>query len=232
MIQIKRGSTQKWSGVTLAPGQPGYDKTKNKIKIGDGKKSWSELPYASGLHAEEILDSEESAQSRKNTDSEDLTLITYGDSETLKKGLKEGNIVGQIYLQQIDDPEVDYIVASGKEGIWRYQKWKSGTTRCWCNYNVSGTVMDHPEFFWRSAATDPVDYPKVFTFTEVPTETATVHSASGQEVLLVNSGANTTTTSGTYTIVSLIGEIAESTTYRISIQVEGFCEDKKDGDKN
>jgi hypothetical protein len=91
--------------------------------------------------------------------------------------------------------------------------------------------MDHPEFFWRSATTDSIKYPEILTFTETPTETATVHSSSGQ-VLLVNSSANTTTTSGTYAIVSLIGEIADSTTYRISIQVEGFCEDKKDDDKN
>lgn len=225
MIQVKRGSTEKWSGVTLAPGQPGYDKTKNKIKIGDGNSTWAALPYASGLHAEEIFCAESKAKNRDNDDKFATNIITYGT------GTPNEDTVGQIYLQQIDDPEVDYVVASGKEGIWRYQKWKSGTTRCWCNYTVSGTVMDHPEFFWRSATTDSIKYPEILTFTETPTETATVHSSSGQ-VLLVNSSANTTTTSGTYAIVSLIGEIAESTTYRISIQVEGFCEDKKDGDKN
>ena len=38
MIQIKRGTTKNWRkyNLRLLAGQPGYDKDKQKIKIGDG----------------------------------------------------------------------------------------------------------------------------------------------------------------------------------------------------
>ena len=57
MIQIKRGKTKNWRKLkkVLAVGQPGYDKNKHKLKVGDGETLWKELPYASGLFAEEIL---------------------------------------------------------------------------------------------------------------------------------------------------------------------------------
>jgi hypothetical protein len=56
MIQFKRGSTASWrkNKVKLAAGQPGYDKDKHKLKIGDGESTWAELPYISGLSNEEI----------------------------------------------------------------------------------------------------------------------------------------------------------------------------------
>lgn len=213
MIKFRRGSTQSWRGtsVKLEPGQPGYDKNKHKIKIGDGKKLWSDLPYASGLFAEEILDSESNAKTRKNNDTEDSTLITYGNSDP------DENTVGQIYLQQIDEPEVDYVIDSGTSGVWTYQKWKSGIAKCWGNYSFNTSVQEQLELFYKST-TISINYP--FTFKYVPTEVATVQS-SGEQVLLANSGANTAGTSGNYTIISLAGGI-DSANYRISIQVDGF----------
>lgn len=213
MIQVKRGSTRKWSGVTLASGQPGYDKEKHKIKIGDGDTQWANLPYASGLHAEEILSSEKEAA--KNKDPEDkfaTNIITYGTTEP------DENTVGQIYLQQIDEPEVDYVVESGTNGIWTYQKWKSGIAKCWCNYSFTTTVQEHFELFYRSL---PINTNYPFTFREIPTETVTMQSYSEQPVMLANAAANTKKTTGSYTIISLITALDEAT-YRISIHVEGF----------
>jgi hypothetical protein len=213
MIKFRRGKTASWRGtdIKLAPGQPGYDKDKHKLKVGDGEKLWSDLPYASGLFAEEILDSETNAKMKKNNDPEDLTLITYGIKAPNEK------TVGQIYLQQIDDPEVDYIIESGTIGIWTYQKWKSGIAKCWCNYSFETSVLEQLELFHRST-TISTNYP--FTFKQIPSETATIQSSGGQ-VLLVNSGANTASNSGSYSIVSLAGEL-NTATYYISLQVEGF----------
>jgi hypothetical protein len=215
MIKFRRGSTSSWRGtnIKLEPGQPGYDKSKHKIKVGDGEKLWSDLPYASGLFAEEIVDSESNATARKNKDTEDITLITYGTAAPNK------NTVGQIYLQQIDEPEVDYIIESGTKDEWTYQKWKSGIAKCWRNYSFKTTVQEHLELFCRSTNIGYINYP-VKLFINTPTETATIQSSGGQ-VLLANSGANTKEHSGTYTIISLTGEIADAD-YRISIQVEGF----------
>ena len=215
MIKFRRGSTQRWRNSKtpkLEAGQPGYDKNKNKIKIGDGKKLWEELPYASGLFAEEILDSEKDAKDKLLKDSEDTTLITYGTKAPDK------DTVGQIYLQQITEPEVDYVIESGTKNGWTYQKLKSGIAKCWCNYSFTTTVQEHLELFCRSTSFGGIGYP--FDFIGTPTETAMIQSSSGQ-VLLVNSSANTIKASGTYAIVSLVGEIS-SANYRISIQVEGF----------
>ena len=47
MIQFKRGNTEAWDklSVPLADGQPGYDKTQNKLKVGNGVSQWKDLPY-------------------------------------------------------------------------------------------------------------------------------------------------------------------------------------------
>lgn len=231
MIQFKRGSTSSWRSTktNLAPGQPGYDKDKHKIKIGDGETSWSKLPYATGLFTDEILDSEVNAKTKKAKDEEDLTLITYGEkpptygTETLTE-----NTVGLIYLQQIDEPEVDYVIESGNTDGWTYQKWKSGIAKCWCNYSFETTVLEQLELFYQSATIGSIKYP--FTFEYVPTETATIQSSGGQ-VLLANSSANTKTTSGAYAIISLAGEISDAN-YRISMQVEGFWRNTNGNNKD
>lgn len=213
MIKFRRGSTKNWqtTKTKLESGQPGYDKNKHKIKIGDGEKLWPDLPYATGLFAEEILDSESNARTKKSNDSENLTLITYGTEAPSE------NTVGKIYLQQVNEPEVDYVVESGTSGIWTYQKWKSGIAKCWGNYSFNTSVQEQLELFYRSTTIN-TNYP--FTFKYVPMEIATIQSSSGQ-VLLANSGANTTKTSGNYAIISLAGGI-DSANYRISIQVDGF----------
>lgn len=215
MIQFKRGTTSSWrdSSVKLEPGQPGYDKDKHKIKVGDGKKLWSDLPYASGLSAEEILSSEDDAKTNRDTEDKfTANIITYGTEAPDK------NTVGQIYLQQIDEPEVDYIVESGTNGIWTYQKWKSGIAKCWCSYSFKTTVQEHFELFYRSL---PISTKYPFTFKKIPTETVTIQSFSEQPVILANAAANTTKNTGSYTIISLITALDEAT-YCISIHVEGF----------
>lgn len=213
MIQFKRGTTKSWRGAILAPGQPGYDKDKHKLKVGDGKKLWSDLPYTSGLSAEEILSSEVDANANRDIEDKFATnIITYGTEAPNE------NTIGQIYLQQVDEPEVDYVVESGTNGIWTYQKWKSGIAKCWCNYSFKTTAQEHFELFYRSL---PIGTKYPFTFKEIPTETVTLQSSSEQPVILANAAANTTKNTGSYTIISLITALDEAT-YRISIQVEGF----------
>ena len=44
MIQLKRGKTDSWrkNRTKLSAGQPGYDKEKHKIKVGDGEHTWND----------------------------------------------------------------------------------------------------------------------------------------------------------------------------------------------
>lgn len=219
MIKFRRGSTKSWrdSKIKLESGQPGYDKNKHKIKVGDGKTEWAKLPYASGLSAEEILDSEVNAKSRliKDLYKEDKTIITYGTEAPDK------NTVGQLYLQQYDgDPEVDYVVSSGINGIWAYQKWKSGIAKCWGTLVLDTSVQNAFEgvgLFYDNKMKS-VSYP--FTFKEIPTETVTLQSPGGVS-WLANKTKNTKKASGIYTIISPDKQLT-SASYSISIQVEGF----------
>ena len=216
MIKVKRGSTKKWtegSGIVLEPGQPGYDKTKHKLKIGDGEKTWSDLPYTSGLFAEEILSSEEAASKRFNADNEDTTIITYGTAAPNK------DTVGQIYLQQYDEPEVDYVIDAGVNGVWSYQKWAHGFARCWCRVAYTTAIqasLEDTGFYQSESNLGAINYP--FAFTAAPVETVTVQSP-GYIVWLSGKRTNTETTTGTY---ALVGQNNSTASYYISIQVEGF----------
>ena len=212
MIQFRRGSTESWRStkVILAAGQPGYDKDKHKIKIGDGESSWSELPYAGGMSAEEILDSEENAKHRVKANAEDKTIITYGVEEPDK------NTIGQLYLRQSD---TDHIIEAGISEGWIYQIYNSGIMKCSGSFRVKLDVVDSIEGtgLYCDSNNFKVDYPK--TFKNPPTETVSVQSSNGL-AWLASKKANTKASSGTYTVVSTAS--ANNIEYTISIQVEGI----------
>lgn len=48
-FQLKRGTSAKWQelNLILADGEPGFEKDTNRLKIGDGKTPWNNLPYLS-----------------------------------------------------------------------------------------------------------------------------------------------------------------------------------------
>jgi hypothetical protein len=149
MIQFKRGKTSSWSSQTapLADGQPGYDKDKHKLKIGDGKSSWNDLPSVSGLRMDEILVSEEDAKKRllgllsplellrKTLSIGDKPIITYG------KEAPNNDTTGQIYLQYYDGAvEADYVIETGKSVNYFYRKWNSGFIECWGKGTVPTSI--------------------------------------------------------------------------------------------
>lgn len=56
-IQVRRGTASVWTAnnPTLLPGEIGFEKDTNRLKIGDGETAWNSLDYAVG---------EESAQQK------------------------------------------------------------------------------------------------------------------------------------------------------------------------
>lgn len=46
-IQLRRGSSAEWESVNpvLKEGEPGFDTTNRKMKIGDGVTPWKDLDY-------------------------------------------------------------------------------------------------------------------------------------------------------------------------------------------
>lgn len=220
MIQFKRGSTESWKKLKkpLAAGQPGYDKDKHKIKVGDGEKLWEKLPYA-GLSEEEVLDSESNAKLRLAADPESMAIITYGAEGPDKK------TVGQLYLQYHDtEPEVDYVVETGVDGIWTYRKWHSGFAECCGTVSIVATVQTNlGALYSDSKAMKKINYP--FTFKSVqdritPNEQSSVQGPGGIVWLAVRE-QNTTSHTAAYSILSPNKQQAAAK-YNITIRAEGF----------
>lgn len=233
MIQFKRGKSASWQSqaTPLADGQPGYDKDRRKIKIGDGKSSWKDLPYASGLFADEILDSEKEAKIKTKAKAalnplaglvskvfnlEDRPIITYGTEAP------DEDTVGRIYLQHYESaPEVDYVVEFGFNNGWYYRKWKSGRAECYGTLDVSTIIQETVGSVYRDCnVINKLEYP--FTFSGVPQEIATIQTP-GNIVWIASKEKNTESQSAVYTIISADKQ-ATAATYTISISVSGFYE--------
>lgn len=213
MIQFRRGTTKSWrdAKVKLAAGQPGYDKDKHKIKIGDGESNWADLPYASGLSAEEIFDSEANAQERQKNDVEDRTIITYGTDAPSE------STIGKIYLQQ--GSNTDYVIETGINSGWFYQIYASGLMKCSGTFVIETDIADNIEGTGLYCANGTIkkNYPKQFK--NVPVETVSIQGINGLS-WVANKGINTTISTGLYTIISPYS--INNGKYQISIQVEGI----------
>lgn len=242
MIQIKRGKTSSWKKQKqpLADGQPGYDKETHRLKIGDGKSSWDELPNAGGMSADDILCSETEAKTKakkikaSNPISaigsvllnkllkDDKPVITYGTEAPDK------DTVGSIYLQQYDaDPETDYIVESGGVkgsdgggGGWSYKKYESGLASCSITFEVKTSIQTAVGSLYKNSSNiDRLTYP--ITFKEPPSEVATVQSDNTLTWLASAKGANTVNKTAQYNIISATKNTSNAT-YKVSIRVDGY----------
>ena len=242
MIQFRRGSSENLSKQKqpLADGQPGYDKDRKKIKIGNGKDSWDNLPYASGMSAEEILSSEADAKKRVakvpglgligNAFNKILTALKLDDRPVFTYGTEapDSDTVGRVYLQYYDAaPEADYVVEVGSKGIWTYKKWHSGLVDCCGTLTLETTVQnsfDGLPIYSNNTSMDSKKYP--FTITDktgdkAPNETATIHSPGGI-VWLASKSMNTTNSSAIYTIISTDKQTT-SASYTITLTISGYC---------
>ena len=236
MIQFKRGKSSSWRDQKkpLADGQPGYDKERHKLKIGDGKSFWDELPDASGLRLDEILDSEESAKKKTKAKAalnplgnliakvfnlEDRPIITYGSEAP------DDDTVGQIYLQHYEtEPETDYIISSGIDGIWEYHVYKSGAVHCWGTLNFDIAIQSkvgNGALYTNSTSITKIDYP--FTFKERPSETVTLTTAKNKVAWLASKEACSTSKTGLYTILSY--DKHDLAPYGITFDVKGKLKD-------
>ena len=76
-LQLKRGTPERWAEVNpvLLPGEPGVEYITNKMKIGDGKTHWNDLPY---LHEEAVMNAKTF-----------YDFPTVGDTNTIYKAEEE-----------------------------------------------------------------------------------------------------------------------------------------------
>lgn len=222
MIQFKRGKSEKWQVHTqlLEDGQPGYDRDKHKLKIGDGINDWKNLPYVSGIFEKEAFSSEEEAKKRFEQEVDPIAIITYGTEAP------DENVKGQLYVQYYEsESPKDWIVYQGIDKGWRYRKWQSGIAECWGKFSKAGTlteVFEDSSIYYNNIM-DSLDYP--FTFVELsdlktPVETATLVSP-GNLVWLAGRSSNSLSKSGSYTIMSPMA-YADQAAYDIILAVRGY----------
>ena len=99
LIKFRRGTSTDWSNSnpTLSIGEPGYDTTNKKFKIGDGATSWSSLGYLGGIN--EVVD-DTSPQLGGNLDLQTYDISSDG---TTGGDLKIGFIENPGYYTLITD---------------------------------------------------------------------------------------------------------------------------------
>ena len=157
MIQFKRGKVgnlvpKQYGDMVLKSGQPFFDLTRKKLRIGDGETPLSKLKDVGGLSSEEILAADEEVENNianiftdvSGTDIDALkeilglknssgVLFTYGDKIPEKTYDGDKFIPsGQVYLQQYKGAvEADYVTGFGKNTSYYWREWNSGLVECW-----------------------------------------------------------------------------------------------------
>lgn len=99
-FKLKRGTAARWAEVNpiLAEGEPGFVYDQNRLKIGDGKTAWNDLPYIDGKREVSNFDYKE-----------DFPII--GDENIIYKAEKEQS------LYQFNAETFEYEKVSDGKGI-------------------------------------------------------------------------------------------------------------------
>lgn len=129
-------------------------------------------------------------------------------------------------MEKIDeayaDLSVDYVVAQGVQGKWRYRRWNSGLAECW--YAAEGNTG---AWRWWSTKADWLQYGSnvlyaeyPLTFAELPMEFASA-TCSTTDCWLDRTGGQTVSRSSNY-YVTTQGDTAKTAgTYRLQLYVVG-----------
>lgn len=117
---------------------------------------------------------------------------------------------------------VDYIVAQGVQGNWRYRRWNSGLAECW--YVAEGNTG---EWRWWSSNSDWLQYGSNYiyaeyplTFTELPIEFASA-TCSTTDCWLDRTGEQTVNRSSNYYVTTQGDAMKSACTYRFQLYVVG-----------
>lgn len=123
----------------------------------------------------------------------------------------------------INGVEQDYIVESGKTGIWYWRKWNSGIAECFGTVSVNTTINTAwGSMYVGNTKMSRQNYP--ITFITKPTETATLQSGANACWLFAESGGNGVNGGYATAIYNVCrpNAITASGTYYISIRALGY----------
>lgn len=151
---------------------------------------------------------------------------------TLNPGKNAIEIVGNEVVKINDIPfeelipkVADYVIESGSNSQWSWQKWNSGVAECWGNFTASGTskVWNSPVYNLTGAKFGPYNFP--FKFVELPIEIANPIGGSNAFWLYKESAEVgnqlTTTHTGQYVPAKVNAFNSGTQTVKISIFVKG-----------
>ena len=181
---------------------------------------------------EEILLSEEDAekQSKGLLSPFDLVkkIFKFSGKPIFTYGTKAPNdkTIGQVYLQHYDtEPETDYVVMSGNDGIWSFLVYKSGKVHCWGTYKIDMPIQNRVGngAIYTSSVIGKIPYPSYLKFKEAPTENASIVTAKNKVTWLASVEACSNTSSGCYIIASY--DKHSSATFGIALDVKGKLKD-------
>ena len=110
----------------------------------------------------------------------------------------------------------DFVVESGTEGIWTYEKWHSGVAKCW----AQKTANVCPGLDWANghyyAAIPSIELPSIFNY--IPVLNVSIEDADAN--FLITKRSATATETGLLYVVSLT-KYETSTDVRISLEAKG-----------
>ena len=134
VFQFRRATTDEWEIVNpiLREGEPAYDITAKKHKIGDGKSKWNELPYAEGsggisgdINWEQIVNAPTKLSQFEND--LDIPDTSYIDKKLEQKADKDHNHDGVYqpvgdYLTEETDPTVPAWAKQAEKPTYTYEE--------------------------------------------------------------------------------------------------------------
>lgn len=122
----------------------------------------------------------------------DIIAQFAADIDALKTGYfimanSDGN--GNVSLLNVPTTTDDRIIEQGKsKNGWNYEKWLSGTAKCWKNVTAAVKTTDWKDsgmmsflsygLFWTSGISIELPYPTEFAFIEHPVETAALSNGT------------------------------------------------------
>lgn len=113
-FKVRRGQSQVWADINpiLAEGEPGYELDTHRLKIGDGEKSWNELPYIGGSSTE-IPELQEYV-TKEELESLVKDYIPSSEKENQIKVLNDGTMeINSLNITKLVQTEGDTLILDG-----------------------------------------------------------------------------------------------------------------------
>lgn len=113
-FKVRRGQSQVWADINpiLAEGEPGYELDTHRLKIGDGEKSWNELPYIGGSSTE-IPELQEYV-TKEEIESLVKAYIPSSEKENQIKVLSDGTMeINSLNITKLVQTEGDTLILDG-----------------------------------------------------------------------------------------------------------------------